>query len=55
MIYMYRVLTAQTIEKLEKKVNESIKDGWKPQGGVQFAKHLSYNSSIYEYVQAMIK
>jgi len=59
-----------TIDELEDKVNDLIKEGWKPQGGVSPDVHLSrlkdaFKSAIKDedmvdglqtgYVQAMIR
>ncbi len=43
----YKVVSAMTLEELEKQVNDRLADGWSLQGGVCF-----YN---YMYYQAMAK
>lgn len=45
----YIILRAVTLPELEKKVNEYIKQGWRPQGGV-----THYNTGT-NHSQAMIK
>ena len=46
---MYNVLVAPTIALLEAAVNNAIKDGWKPVGGV------SISASGKSYMQAIVK
>ncbi|MBE5813483.1 MAG: DUF1737 domain-containing protein [Clostridiales bacterium] len=54
----YKIVTVidehYAIEKLEEKVNEFIKMGWKPIGGVSIIKLYEYNSRR-QASQAMIK
>ena len=36
----YRVISESTMKDLAKEVNDAIKEGWRPQGGVSVAKSL---------------
>ena len=47
----YKIVNEYEQAVLEKKVNELIKQGWKPQGGICW----SSGDSIMKYAQAMIK
>lgn len=48
----YNVIESGNKNDLVRKVNEKIKDGWEPQGGVQFSKEsLNYA----HFWQAIIK
>jgi len=40
-------------EKLARKVNEAIRDGWKPQGGVAVGKSAA--TEVPHLMQAMVK
>ena len=43
----YKVITTDHCDELENEVNEAIREGWKPQGGVLYVPRT--------YMQAMIK
>ena len=45
----YEIITSSYIEEMIDKVNEEIKKGWLPQGGI------AYNSFQSRYLQAMLK
>ena len=49
----YKIVEAAYQEGLIKLVNENIKLGWKPQGGISVVRNLS--GSTFNYCQAMIK
>lgn len=55
----YIILTSDTANLMEKLVNESIQDGWKPLGGVGYAFiQQTKHDGLYiveQYTQAMIK
>ena len=48
----YVILEAGSIEKLARQVNESIRDGWEPQGGISAA---SNQTMVWWYYQAMVR
>lgn len=48
----YRVISESYPWELEKKVNEFIKEGWEPQGGIAIER---YGEISAYYFQAMIK
>jgi hypothetical protein len=56
----YKVIETSTPGELVEKVNEDIKAGWEPQGGVNIIRyeredpHKHYVEFYYEYGQAMI-
>ena len=47
-----RYISLNTLNHDEIKINKMIKDGWKPQGGLQIVRD-SYN--IEKFYQAMVK
>lgn len=49
----YTVINYDSIESLIKVVNEYIKDGWKPLGGICLTPNSQYAGP--QYAQAMIK
>ena len=49
----YKVVCESSPQKLEKAVNDLIKMGWKPLGGVSFAG--SDRVQMWNYIQAMVK
>lgn len=49
----YTIIDSDDFDVLTERVNEMIKDGWKPQGGVATNYSDQYDSA--EYLQAMIK
>jgi hypothetical protein len=46
---MYKIIHAATMEDLERQVNDAMRDGWAPQGGVQFE-----SSNYGLWIQAMV-
>ncbi len=52
----YKVVAKKYVSELENAINELIKEGWEPQGGIAYSKY-PINSTKYEYkyLQAMIK
>ena len=52
MINEYKIVEEHNEFSLEIKINKMIKDGWKPQGGLQIVKD-SYD--IEKFYQAMVK
>ena len=42
-------------KKLDNKVNELIKDGWEPQGGVSVSPEVYGHKTWYTLCQAMVK
>lgn len=50
----YTILKASTLPDLEKKVNEYIKKGCRPQGGITIQHNPQFRTVEY-YYQAMIK
>ena len=48
----YKIVEEQSKFSLEREVNKIIKEGWKPQGGLQIVRD-SYN--IEKFYQAMVK
>ena len=52
----YRIIEECSPEGMAEKVNEAIKEGWKPQGGVAIAYSWRGDCAYYKYFyQAMIK
>ena len=60
----YEILSADSIRKLEDKVNSNIEKGWQPQGGIAIKKgikrkniegYLITDDNADFYYQAMIK
>jgi len=45
----YQIICDGYLSLLEHRVNEAIKDGWVPQGGI------SFDSKTESYLQAMVK
>jgi len=64
--YDYKIITTDTIEKLEYEVNQALKKGWKPQGGMSVVITSFYDSTngnlqlkrikpkVFQYSQAII-
>ena len=64
--YDYKIITTNTIEKLEYDVNQALKKGWKPQGGMSVVTMSFDNSTngnlqlkhikpkVFQYSQAII-
>lgn len=58
---MYDVLEYENIEDLIEAVNEKMKDGWKPTGGIQVLHYewtnerKGYTESSTNYFQAIVK
>ena len=50
----YTILIVNTLSGLERKVNEYIKQGWRPQGGITLQRNMQFNNVEF-YFQAMIK
>jgi hypothetical protein len=50
----YTILIVRTLSGLERKVNEYIKQGWRPQGSIGIEQNAQFNTVEY-YFQAMIK
>ena len=50
----YTIVIANTLSNLETRVNEHIKKGWRPQGGITIQRNMQFNNVEY-YFQAMIK
>ncbi len=50
----YTILKASTMPDLEKKVNDYIKKGWRPQGGITIQLNIQFHNVEYCY-QPMIK
>jgi hypothetical protein len=50
----YTILIVNTLSGLERKVNEYIKKGWRPQGSIGIEQNAQFNTVEY-YFQAMIK
>jgi hypothetical protein len=48
----YKIVESQNRYDLVEKVNDSIAEGWKPQGGVNMLYHSGYKES---WAQAMVK
>ncbi|WP_426474867.1 DUF1737 domain-containing protein [Chryseobacterium balustinum] len=47
----YKVIEARSMQDLTDKVNEAIKNGWRPQGGITEVGHsnyLFYQAMVYE-------
>jgi len=52
----YRVINESKMADLVKEVNNSIKEGWKPQGGVSVTKGLApLLGAAFVWAQAMVK
>ncbi len=51
----YVILEGKTILELVEKVNTSIKDGWKPVGGVSTGDTYGNYVVNFYYIQAMVK
>jgi Domain of unknown function (DUF1737) len=52
----YRVISESKMADLVKEVNNAIKEGWKPQGGVSVTKgHAPVLGQAFVWAQAMIK
>ena len=49
----YKILEAQSIKDLTGLVNDIIKLGWKPQGGIAVTKN-QFGNSVYVYYQVVI-
>lgn len=48
----YKIVSEGSQWSLEEKVRDSLKDGWKPQGGVCFTYHGGFRET---WAQAMVK
>jgi hypothetical protein len=52
----YRVISESKIADLVREVNDAIKEGWKPQGGVSVTKGLApLLGQAFVWAQAMVK
>lgn len=52
----YKVIQEPSIQKLELRVNQYLKQNWQLQGGVSFDKNkILSNTELYFYLQAIIK
>jgi len=51
----YRVINESTMKDWVKEVNNAIKEGWKPQGGVSVTKGLPPIRQAFLWAQAMVK
>ena len=52
----YGVLTDTVLDKLRLQVNDAIKDGWQPLGGICAAVPIqSYGTPVMNYLQAIVK
>jgi hypothetical protein len=52
----YRVINESKMTDLVKEVNNAMKEGWKPQGGVSVTKGLApLLGSAFVWAQAMVK
>ena len=51
----YRVINDSKMTDLVKEVNNAIKEGWKPQGGVSVTKGLAPIRQAFIWAQAMVK
>jgi len=52
----YGVLTDTVLDKLRLQVNDAIKDGWEPLGGICAAIPVqAYGSPVMTYLQAIVK
>jgi hypothetical protein len=52
----YRVISESKMADLVKEVNNAIKEGWKPQGGVSVTKGLApLLGAAFVWAQAMVK
>ena len=52
----YRVISESTMKDLAKEVNDAIKEGWRPQGGVSVTKGLfPILAPPMLWAQAMVK
>ena len=52
LINEYKIVEEHNEFSLEIKINKMIKDGWKPQGGLQIVRDSYY---IEKFYQAMVK
>lgn len=51
----YRILADSTAADLVRKVQEALRQGWQPLGGVSCTSFAAGNYHIYRYAQAMVR